>query len=178
MLMSTDDPIEPDLKDWTWVLDEPCGECGFVADSIAAQDIPDLVQGYAARWRAVLERPDAATRRTPGLWSDLEYACHVRDVFSVFAGRVRLMLDQDRPTFENWDQDATALEQRYAEQQPASVARELSAAADDVADAFRRVPADAWQRTGVRSNGSVFTVDSLGRYFVHDVVHHLHDVDA
>jgi len=24
----------------------------------------------------------------------------------------------------------------------------------------------------------VFTVDALARYFVHDVVHHLHDVDG
>jgi hypothetical protein len=28
----------------------------------------------------------------------------------------------------------------------------------------------------VRSNGSEFTVESLGRYHLHDVVHHLHDV--
>jgi hypothetical protein len=38
------------------------------------------------------------------------------------------------------------------------------------------VPADAWDRPGVRSNGSEFTVESLGRYHLHDVVHHLHDV--
>ena len=31
-------------------------------------------------------------------------------------------------------------------------------------------------RPGRRSNGSVFTVETLGRYFLHDVLHHLHDV--
>jgi hypothetical protein len=30
----------------------------------------------------------------------------------------------------------------------------------------------------VRSNGDEFTVESLGRYHLHDVVHHLHDVGA
>jgi hypothetical protein len=29
-----------------------------------------------------------------------------------------------------------------------------------------------------RSNGSVFTVDSLARCLLHELVHHLHDVDA
>ena len=40
-----------------------------------------------------------------------------------------------------------------------------------------RVGADAVVATArVRSNGSEFTVESLGRYHLHDVVHHLHDV--
>ena len=34
----------------------------------------------------------------------------------------------------------------------------------------------AWDRDGVRSGGSRFTVASLGRYHLHDVVHHLWDV--
>ena len=38
------------------------------------------------------------------------------------------------------------------------------------------VAPEQWQRAGRRSNGSVFTVASLGTYYLHDVVHHLHDV--
>jgi len=45
-----------------------------------------------------------------------------------------------------------------------------------VARTFEAVPADAWARTGRRSNGSAFTVVTLAQYFLHDVVHHLHDV--
>ncbi|WP_029663348.1 DinB family protein [Cellulomonas sp. KRMCY2] len=170
------DAIEPDTKDWTWVLHTPCPECGFQADAVAGTDVPGLVDGYAERWQHVLARPDVGSRPAPQVWSPLEYACHVRDVFRVFAGRARLMLAQDAPTFENWDQDETAIAERYGEQDPSVVAAELAAAAQDAAAAFGGVPADAWDRTGLRSNGSHFTVDSLGRYFVHDVVHHLHDV--
>jgi hypothetical protein len=47
-----------------------------------------------------------------------------------------------------------------------------------VADAYAAVPADAWNRTGRRSNGSVFTIDTLARYHLHDVVHHLRDVEG
>jgi hypothetical protein len=92
--------------------------------------------------------------------------------------RVLLMLEQDMPTFANWDQDATAVEERYGEQQPAGVADELAAAAEAAADAYDRVVGAAWDRPGLRSNGSRFTVASLGRYHLHDVVHHLRDVAA
>jgi hypothetical protein len=33
-----------------------------------------------------------------------------------------------------------------------------------------------WQRTGSRSDGADFTVESFARYFIHDPVHHLYDV--
>ncbi|HRA49876.1 DinB family protein [Actinotalea sp.] len=171
-------PIEPDTKDWTWVLLAPCAECGFTADQVDRSGLPALVRGWTARWEHLLTRPDVAVRPAPTVWSPLEYACHVRDVLRVFDGRVGLMLTQDGPTFANWDQDETAVAERYGEQDPAVVAVELRAAGDALAATFAAVPPGAWARTGLRSNGSAFTVDSIGRYFAHDVVHHLHDVDA
>lgn len=170
--------IPPDTKDWTWVLQRPCPECGFVAADLPGQQVPDAVTEAIPRWLAVLARADVRERPRPDVWSPLEYAAHVRDVLDVFAGRVTLMLEQDTPTFANWDQDATAVERRYAEQDPAQVAVELAAAGARARDAFAAVPDDAWQRPGLRSNGSRFTVESLGQYFVHDVVHHLNDVDG
>lgn len=35
-----------------------------------------------------------------------------------------------------------------------------------------------WDRTGQRSDGFTFTVATLSRYLVHDLEHHLHDVDG
>ena len=43
---------------------------------------------------------------------------------------------------------------------------------------FDAVTPEQWGRSGRRSNGSEFTVLTLGQYFLHDVVHHLHDVGA
>ena len=40
----------------------------------------------------MLVRDDATGRPRPGVWSALEYGCHVRDVHVLFAERVRLML--------------------------------------------------------------------------------------
>jgi hypothetical protein len=38
------------------------------------------------------------------------------------------------------------------------------------------VRGDQWQRTGNRSDGKRFTVESFARYMMHDPVHHLWDV--
>ncbi len=59
---------------------------------------------------------------------------------------------------------------------PAEVSVELAAAAHAVATQYDAVPPAALERPGLRSNGSEFTVLTLARYHLHDVVHHLWDV--
>lgn len=168
--------VEPDIKDWTWVIEKRCPECGFEAAAMPLADLPDLVRANAAAWTAVLARPDVRDRPEPDIWSPLEYGCHVRDACRVFAERLALMLTADDPLFANWDQDATAVEQDYAGQDPQQVAADLVGSAGAIADGFAGVGAEQWTRTGRRSNGSTFTVETLARYFAHDPVHHLHDV--
>jgi hypothetical protein len=169
-------PIVPDTKNWTWVLDEPCRECGYDAAGVGLGDVPGLVRENAAAWPDELRRDDVRERPDDATWSPLEYAAHVRDVFRVFDGRLVLMLAEDAPAFANWDQDAAALADDYAGQDPSVVADELLDAAEVVARRFEEVPADQVHRTGLRSDGAAFTVETLARYFVHDPLHHLHDV--
>jgi hypothetical protein len=170
------DAVPGDDKDWTWTLERPCPECGFEAAAVAAADIGGLVRACTDPWPVVLGRPDVGERPDPATWSALEYACHVRDVCRLFDQRLRSMLERDDPEFENWDQDETARAERYREQQPAEVAEQLTAAAGRWADAYDAVGPEEWDRTGTRSNGSHFTVLTLGQYGLHDLAHHLHDV--
>ena len=86
------------------------------------------------------------------------------------------MLDEHDPLFANWDQDATAVDAKYADQDPDVVSTQLVVAAERLADAFDSVVGEQWQRPGRRSDGSVFTVDTFARYLIHDPVHHLRDV--
>ncbi|MFC9788626.1 DinB family protein [Rhodococcus sp. NPDC127528] len=168
--------ITPDTKNWTWVLECPCPDCGFDPASAPFDRVPELLRANVARWPAVLARPDVAVRPNEQTWSPLEYAAHVRDVFRVFRGRLDLMLAQDAPSFPNWDQDATAVAEHYAEQDPRTVATELTEAGLAAADAFEAVPVRDRERRGLRSDGSAFTVATLATYFLHDPVHHLNDV--
>ena len=166
----------PDDKDWTWVLQRPCPDCGFDATLLDGSDIGGLVRDAARRWQLALAGSDVRRRPSPAVWSVAEYGSHCRDVCEIFGARLDLMLQRDDPLFPNWDQDQTALEKRYWEDDPAVVAVQLADAAEAAAVTFDGVTGEQWARTGRRSNGSVFTVQTLGRYFVHDLVHHLWDV--
>ena len=166
--------ITPDTKNWTWVLEKPCPECGFDASTFGPTDVAALLRTNAAAWPAVLGRADVRVRPDDATWSALEYAAHVRDVFRIYDYRLGLMQEQDDPLFPNWDQDETAVAERYNEQDPAVVSDELVAAAASLADAFDGVT--DWSRPGRRSDGVAFTIETFAKYFIHDPVHHLHDV--
>lgn len=171
-------PITPDDKDWTWVLERTCPECGFTASAVDATDVAGLIRENAGAWRPLLDgHQRLADRPSDDRWSALEYACHVRDVYRLYDERLTLMRTLDAPTFPNWDQDVTAVEDRYNTQDPIVVVTDLEAAARQLADNFDAVTGDAWQRTGLRSDGAHFTVESFARYLIHDPVHHLDDVE-
>ncbi|MBF4766995.1 methyltransferase domain-containing protein [Nocardioides agariphilus] len=176
--MTTAGQVPPDTKDWTWVLERPCEECGLEAGSIYPGDLPHLLRANAQVWLALMGDPEVAVRPEPHVWSPLEYACHVHDVHQLFHERVTAMLTEQRPHFANWDQDVTAVQKRYADQVPAIVGPTLVASAYAVGDVYAAVSGDTWDRPGVRSDGAVFTVATIGRYHYHDVYHHLHDVAA
>ncbi len=169
--------IEPNTKDWTWVLHRPCPECGLDAGAVPAEQVAARIRVSAAAWVEVLNG-EVRERPAPDAWSPLEYACHVRDVLRLYDVRLSLMLTQDDPLYENWDQNETAIAERYGEQDPSQVAVELAEAARTIADGFAGLTPQQWSRTGRRSDGATFTVESFSRYFLHDIVHHLRDVQG
>jgi DinB family protein len=149
------------------------GESGVVARGAACDTTSSTVSGavggaMVGEW--VTRRP------TPGVWSPLEYACHVRDVHRLFQDRLQLILVAENPIFPDWDGDQAAEDGVYNQQPSAVVARDLVHAARGTAARYASIEVDQWQRTGQRSDGSPFTVATLGTYQLHDAVHHLHDV--
>jgi hypothetical protein len=171
-------PIIPDTKNWTWVIEKPCPECGFDASSFDATDVARNMRENAGLWPAVLSRPDVRDRPNDETWSALEYAAHVRDVLRIFHTRITLMLTKENPLFANWDQDATAVAERYNEQDPDAIAEEIGEAADALASLLESVHGADWQRVGRRSDGASFTVESIAKYLAHDPNHHAWDVGA
>jgi hypothetical protein len=98
--------IPPDTKDWTWVLERPCPECGFDASAFAREQVASMIRDTAAAWLTVLQRPTVARRPSD------------------------------------------------------------------------TVVGEQWARPGTRGDGAHFTIESFGRYLIHDPIHHLHDVEA
>ncbi|WP_278255553.1 DinB family protein [Nocardioides convexus] len=169
--------IEPDTKDWTWVLDEVCPDCGYDAAAVDRAAIGAAIREDAAFWARVLDDPRAGTRPEPAIWSPTEYGAHVRDVHRVFAGRVEQPAHRARPALRQLgpgrDRPRRALRPADRSRGAAGPARggRVSPRAW-----YDRVGDEEWARPGRRSNGSVFTVETLGRYHLHDLVHHRWDV--
>jgi hypothetical protein len=171
-------PIVPDDKNWTWVLERACPECGFAGEHFDVATAPAVIDENAREFARLLAHPRVRERPNDHTWSGLEYGCHVRDVYRLYLFRLELMRFEDGPRFPNWDQDETAVKDRYDLQDPVEVAGELAVAADLLARAFADVRPEEWARAGYRSDGAAFTIDTFTRYMVHDPVHHVRDVQV
>jgi len=164
----------------------PCEECGFDGRSLSPADATTALRSFARRYRAPLTRflpgedGDAIVRRRPdaSTWSALEYACHVRDVFEVYTERVRRTLVEDTPTFESMRRDERAQDDRYNEQDPATVAEQLAGNAERLAARLDDVDADDWERTAVNPypEPAPRTLLWMARHVVHEGSHHLLDI--
>ncbi|OFE17889.1 methyltransferase type 12 [Humibacillus sp. DSM 29435] len=173
-------PSSPDGSDWTWVLTRPCPDCGFDPDDIRGDGVSTILRDAAGRFLMVLERPDAAARPAVGVWSPLEYACHVGDVCDVMRGRLEQIVagEGGLVRFPDWNQDEAAIAAQYWRAEPAQVGDRIATAFELAAQAYAAPTAEQWSWPAERSNGSTFTAATLSRYFVHDIHHHLWDVSA
>jgi len=170
--------IVPDQKNWTFVLESVCPECGYDVRAVTAKDVIEQLPEGVERYVAVLSRPEARVRTNSARWSDQEYITHVAHMLVIMNGRLDLMLEHDEPTFPNWDQDQAADEGNYNALEPEEVAAQLRSAASKYAEKLGSIDEDSYSRRGLRSNGSAFTVESLNQYAWHDFVHHLWDLDS
>lgn len=176
--MVHDIPV-PDTNDWTWVLTQPCPQCGVDVQRLTSHELLDGARAYVGQYRDLLENnPDVRTRPAPGVWSPLEYAAHIKDVSKVFRTRIRAMLLHEAPEYKDWDQDAAALEGGYSGLDPRRVADSLATASGDLFRDVEALTPEEFQRTGHRSDGHVFTIETLLQYFHHELAHHWWDITA
>lgn len=173
---SAPEPGMSDSRDWTTVLDGGCDECGYSPhDPVTTAD---RLSTAADRWGTVLVRPDVAERPAPRVWSPLEYAGHSRDLIEVLGDRLAAMLDGDTPTYADFDGEAAVREHEYWKADAGDLAERVARDTARTCEILAGVSGDDWGRTGRRGDGYLFTVASLCQYIVHDVEHHLHDVNG
>ena len=168
-----------DGRDWTFVLRSACEECGVDVRGLDEGDLAGLVRSAGRTWQLLLDEhaDDAAvrTRPAPDVWAPVEYGEHVRDVLVRYRERTLVMLTQDDPEFADWDPDTTAT--AYGRTDARMVGAQIAAAADALAAVYADLDATALARPGRRSDGAQFQIGSMGRYLLHDVLHHVWDAD-
>jgi len=165
------------------VLERRCEQCELEVGTLDRDELGSQLRANAAAWRKLLGRGSIVHRRPPSptgevIWSAVEYGAHVRDVYARFLDRLQRMLKDKNPEFPDWDQNHEAVTAAYAEADPGQVGYDLAVTAGRVADIVDRIRGKKWDRRGTRSDGDTFTVESITRYMIHDVVHHLADAEA
>jgi hypothetical protein len=167
-------------------VDGVCEECGFDYEGVPDADVGDKLRSFGRRYRAPLTRGlpgeslDALLRAhpTPGVWSALEYACHVRDVFAIMLGRVERAVAEDKPTLESMGGELLVESEQYNEQDPLAVVDDLAANAEAAAAVFEALDDAASARTVIfpYPEPTERDVHWMIRHTIHEGHHHLLDV--
>jgi hypothetical protein len=161
-----------------------CDQCDFDYDSLERADVPRVLASIGDEFRRALSARamhEALRRRPrPEVWSALEYACHVRDVFLWQRDRLYLALVEDRPRFVRMYRDERAVLAHYNQQDPQVVANQVVVAAQLIAQAFADLEGGAWERRFVYNwpTPQERNVAWLGVHTVHEGRHHLQDFRA
>ncbi len=115
----------------------------------------------------LLKRRDAA-----GKWSMIENAAHVRDIERVYQGRFARIPFSEKPAFWLLDNDRAAAQLKYADSDPAAVAKEFRRLREDTLLLLRALPHAAWQRTGIHPTRGELTLEQLAEVLAaHDDLH-------
>jgi S-DNA-T family DNA segregation ATPase FtsK/SpoIIIE len=161
---------------------ERCVECGYSYDALGRPEIAPELRVRALAYGQLLGAVEPGRLRAyprAGVWSALEYSCHVRDVLEVQRDRVLLASAENEPAFVPMRRDERVTENRYNDQNPALVLEQMAAAADALADTLEALDDDGWSRTGIYNwpTTAVRTVEWIGRHTVHEQVHHQCDIE-
>jgi DinB superfamily len=159
-----------------------CDACRFDYYGFPRAEVAPRVTALAeAHGLRLTETPAALLREHPfaDTWSCLEYGCHVRDVLSVQRARVQQAQDEDDPEFVAMGRDVLAVADRYNEQDPPVVAGQLGASAAALVALLGSLGETGWARTGIYGypQREPRDVDWIARHTVHELHHHLADVD-
>jgi hypothetical protein len=133
--------------------------------------LPELVPWIEARARGVspetLRRPEA-----PGKWSVIEVIQHLADSELVLGFRTRMVLSEDRPPLQGYDQDKWATLFRYADVPLDRALEQLRVVRDANLGVLTRLGPAELAREGMHSERGPESLGHLLKLMAaHDLVH-------
>lgn len=159
---------------------DQCADCGFVYDLSQSAAAERSIRERVAEVVAILSARDvnSRSRRQPGVWSPLEYGCHLRDMLLVQRERVLAARRMERPDCPPMGRDERVVHDGYAEQEPEDVARQLAGAAQMFSNVLARLDADDWDRTVIYHYPETCerSLRWVAIHTMHEAQHHLLDI--
>jgi hypothetical protein len=114
--------------------------------------------------------PEAASYRpAPDEWCANECLGHIIEAEKRgFAGRIRIILDEDKPAFKTWNQPEVAKARHDCEKQPEELIQEFEPLRRHSVVMLRSVRPDQLERAGQHPTVGSLTVNDV----IHEWVHH------
>ncbi|NUQ06054.1 MAG: DinB family protein [Anaerolineae bacterium] len=108
----------------------------------------------------------------PDGWCVLEIVCHVNDFEGIFAERIRRAVEEDTPHYRSADHLALVEEGSYKQQTLSAVWDQFLSRRRALVGYLEKLPAEAWDRTGVFADGAVATVTEMAiNAALHEINH-------
>jgi hypothetical protein len=144
-------------------------------DLLGSQD-PLAVLGELLPWlerrTAGLDEAELRRAERPGKWSVIEVIQHLADAELVISFRVRMVLIEEQPELQAYDQDRWATELRYVEVPLELALAQLRGLRAANLRLWRTLTPEQRQRTGLHSERGPESVDLIIRMMAgHDLVH-------
>jgi hypothetical protein len=176
--------LQPDARFFEFVgydtLSESCADCGFIYAQTRTELLAWLqsdIGAFVARFEDI-DASRARVRPEPDTWSPLEYACHVRDVLRVMRERIELAQREFEAAFTPMRRDERVVEERYNEQDPTVVAKEITEAGSALVAQLRSLDDAGWARRGTYSypQPALRDITWITANTVHELYHHRRDL--
>lgn len=111
-------------------------------------------------------------RPAEGEWSIVEVVAHIGDTEERNLERVRLVLAEDEPMIEAYDQDELARERDYYSMDLASVHQRFNDLRSEQLELLEGLDEASWQRAGLHTEGGRVTIQQLTLHMAaHDTIH-------
>jgi hypothetical protein len=122
---------------------------------------------------AGLSREQLLAFPVPGTWSIQQIAIHLQDADSVAVDRMRRIIAEDNPLLIGFDENEFVKNLSYEAQSAADAAELLDLNRRQFARVLRRLPASAWERTGVHNERGKVTLGGMLEMYTKHLEHHL-----
>ncbi len=136
----------------------------------------DTLAGMAAAPREIAEAARTAPPAPTGGWSPGEVIVHLADTEVAWGWRIRLILAEEDPVLQPYDQDAFADRLRYSERDPFAALAAFAALRADHLDLLRPLPEAAWERTARHAEFGSLSLRTLVQHLSHHDLDHLRQI--
>jgi uncharacterized damage-inducible protein DinB len=142
-------------------------------------DTRELIDSYLAGPKTLrdavagMSREQLLARPVAGKWSTLEVVCHVADFDPIIADRIKRVIALDKPPLIGADENSFAAKLGYHDRDLEEELTIVERTRSQVGRILRKLPAEAWSRTGIHNERGPLTLEQLVTMATRHIPHHV-----